>query len=579
MLSKDTTGNRSERKQAARDTARLINTLMENSHEGIMILDGLGNVRRVNQAFINMAGVGSAQLLGRNIVRFVQQDLRAGLLEEVREELWQSGFWQGKLSHEQFSISEDLSIEAKVSAILPERGRVRYYLVQITLRGDDEDEEEGGSRDELTGLPSRLLFEDRLQQAISQASRHRNCLGAMFLGLDAERIKLIRDSLGHDQADELIQEVAVRLGECLRTTDSVARMGDTSFALLLSDLNEHKDAVRNASVVARKVYESLVNPVTVSGQPVEINAAMGITLYPADGKNPRELLLNAETALNHARQRGWNNYQFFSSEMTEAARERFELETSLRMAIERDEMLLYYQPQVDLESGDIIGAEALVRWRHSEKGLISPGQFIPVAEETGLIVPIGEWVLRTAVKQIATWKELGLKPVRMGVNLSALQFKRQDLAALVAELLEQHDLDPSLLDLEITESAIMDDTERAIDMLNRISALGVKLSIDDFGTGYSSLSQLRQFPFQTLKIDRSFVTDLSKSGDKAIVSAIIAMAHSLEQTVIVEGIEELDQLSVMKELKCNEMQGFLFSAPLPAEEFTQLLKDGRKLDE
>ncbi|MEG3639754.1 putative bifunctional diguanylate cyclase/phosphodiesterase [Magnetococcus sp. PR-3] len=567
--------------QASKDQSlRMMRTLLENSHEGILILDARGMVRQANQAFMNMTGLKQGSLNGQHILRLMPDEFREQTLENIREELWQSGFWQGSLS-QSIGDGKQLTVDLKVSAVLPPDGQVRYYIAQ--LRGSSLVAEPTISpeenRDDLTGLPSRILFEDRLQQAISQAKRHKNCVGAMFLGLDTERIKLIQNSLGQAATDELIKEVAVRLDDCLRTTDSVARIGEDSFALLLSDLNGHKDAVRNSSVVARKVYESLVAPVEVLGQPVEINAAMGITLFPQDGEAPRELLTNAETALNHARQRGWNNYQFFSSEMTEAARERFELETSLRQAIDKDELILYYQPQVDLHDGSIIGAEALIRWKHSERGLISPGLFIPVAEETGLIVPIGEWVMRTAVKQIGTWQKMGLKPVRMGINLSALQFKRQDLAALVKELLDEHQVDPSLVDLEITESAIMDDVDRAIDMLNRISALGVKLSIDDFGTGYSSLSQLRQFPFQTLKIDRSFVTDLESSGDKAIVSAIIAMAHSLEQTVIVEGLETNAQLSIMKELKCNEMQGFLFSKPLPPDEFTALLQEGRKLED
>ncbi|OSM02274.1 putative PAS/PAC sensor-containing diguanylate cyclase/phosphodiesterase [Magnetofaba australis IT-1] len=560
----------------------LVRVLLENSHEGIALIDHRGCLRQVNQAFMNLSGLSRSDLVGHHVLRWLDQPGDDDLLEAIGEEIWQSGLWQGNINRI-LAHGAAFKVDLKINAILPHHdGAVRNYLVQARPEAVVQANAENNrsqSRDPLTGLPLRLLFEDRLQQSLSQASRHNVCVGAMFLELDADRLKLIRDSLGQTAADDMLREVAVRLDNCLRTSDSVARLSEVGFALLLSDLKDPLEAVRNASVVARKVYESLMHPLDVNGQPVELKAAMGITLFPQDGRTPSELLINAETALNHAKSRGWNNYEFFSAEMTETARKRFELETSLRLGIDRGELRLFYQPQVDLDSGEVIGAEALVRWMHPERGLVPPGDFIPVAEETGLIVPMGSWVLRTACKQIYEWGQMGLKPVRVGVNLSALQFKRQDLAAQVEGLLKEFSIDPSMLDLEITESAIMDDVDRAVAMLNRISALGVKLSIDDFGTGYSSLSQLRQFPFKTLKIDRSFVLDIDNNdGDAAIVSAIIAMAHSLNQSVIVEGLETEQQLNIMRGLHCNEMQGFLFSAPLPAEKFTELLQAGRRLE-
>jgi diguanylate cyclase (GGDEF)-like protein len=396
--------------------------------------------------------------------------------------------------------------------------------------------------------------------------------------LDLDRFKLINDSLGHKVGDQVLRTVASRLHSCLRTSDTVARVGADEFALLLSDINGEAEAVRNAGLVARKIYESLAKPLPLGEVDVELSTAMGITLFPQDGQGVRDLMKFAETALGHARQKGWNSYQFFSAEMTETARKRFALESSLRGALDRGELCLFYQPQVELSTGRVIGAEALIRWRDPKRGLISPAEFIPVAEETGLIVPIGEWVLRTACRQLAEWMKL--ERIRVGVNISAAQFQRQNLDVLVKQLIDEYHLEPNLLDLEITESAIMADVQRAVATLNKISALGVRLSIDDFGTGYSSLSQLRQFPFQTLKIDRSFVKDIgTDSSDAAIVSAIIAMAHSLNQTVIAEGLETSEQLAIMRKLQCNEMQGYLFSAPVPPEVLTKLLSDGKRLED
>ncbi|MBF0156375.1 MAG: EAL domain-containing protein [Magnetococcales bacterium] len=554
---------------------------MENSTEAVILLDRLGNIRRVNQAFANASGYAPQELEGRNIRRFLLEGEERSLFEEIYESVWQGGYWQGEIVARR-KTGETFRGALKVSSVLSGGGGERYYVGQLIFwsRAPSPGAGAGGlypsGMDSLTGLPGRPLFVDRLQQALSQAHRQGRCVAVMFLDLD--RFQFLNDSLGWAAGDTVLLEISRRLGRCLRTSDSVGRIGADEFALLLADIDEEREAVRNAGVVARKVYESLALPLSLAGEELTISAAMGITLSPQDGMSAEVMMKNAEVALQHARRKGWNNYQFFSSEMTETARRRFALETSLRSAIERGELLLYYQPQVDLKSGRVIGAEALARWRHPERGMVPPGEFIPVAEETGLIVPIGEWVLRTACRQLAEWRDIGLAPIRVGVNLSAKQFQRQDLAQMVADLIAEFGLDPHYLDLEITESAIMEDVERAVAMLNRISALGVTLSIDDFGTGYSSLAQLRQFPFKTLKIDRTFVRSIQENtSDAAIVSAIIAMAHSLNQNVIVEGLETQEQLAILRELKCNEMQGFLFSAAVPAVELTEMLRMDKRL--
>ncbi|MBF0311286.1 MAG: EAL domain-containing protein [Magnetococcales bacterium] len=561
----------------------LLEILMGNGLQGVVLVDARGLIRRVNPVVTRLTGYQMAELEGRHILRLFPQAEDRLLLDGVAEQVWHDGNWQGEVRFTRKG-GDPGSIYVQINGLCSQTESGQQFIVQMTLPAPSRLAQSGGlapqstPTDPLTGLPGRLLFEDRLAQAITQAKRHNKSVGLMHLDLD--RFKVINDSLGYDRGDQILIEIGQRLAKCLRTSDSVGRIGADEFALLLSDISAEAGAVRNASIVARKVYEFLSDPVVVGNQTVEVSAAMGITLFPQDGTHSADLIKNAETALSHARRKGRNSYQFFSSEMTETAKKRFALENSLREAIHGGQLRLYYQPQVELETGRVIGAEALVRWLHPERGLISPGDFIPVAEETGLIVPMGDWVLRTACEQLASWKALGIPPIRIGVNLSAIQFKRQDLAKKVEDLVRETGIDPQLLDLEITESAIMDDVERAIDILNRISALGIKLSIDDFGTGYSSLSQLRLFPFKTLKIDRSFVLNIGKNpGDAAIVSAIVAMAHSLDQTVIVEGLETKEQLSIMKALRCNEMQGFLFSAPVPAEQLTRMLIEGRHLED
>ncbi|MBF0271105.1 MAG: EAL domain-containing protein [Magnetococcales bacterium] len=565
-----------------RQDAKLLKILLENSDDAVLLLDRRGIITRANDAFSLLTGFASREVKGRHVRRFWSDALAREQLPLINEALWDCGYWMGQLTLP-LKRGGDGAFAVKVLAVLPDHGRVRLLVVQMAKaeqvklpRQTAMVEADDSAWDHLTGLPTRALFQDRLRQAISQATRRHYAVGLIFMDLD--NFTLVNDSVGRERGDEALREVAHRLAKCLRTSDSVARIGADEFALLLVDIDDVSAAVRNVGVVARKLYELLDEPIHLGGTEIRLSAAMGITLCPQDGQDPQQLMKNSATALSHAKRKGRNNYQFFSQEMTETARRRFAMENSLRYAVERDQLVLFYQPQVDLTSGRVVGAEALVRWNHPERGLVSPLEFIPVAEETGLILPIGEWVLRTACRQLAAWKHMGLPMIRVGVNLSALQFQKQDLVKIVESCLEETGIDPKYLDLEITESAIMEDVQKTVAVLNRISALGVKLSIDDFGTGYSSLSQLRHFPFKTLKIDRSFVRSIEdNAGDAAIVSAIIAMAHSLDQTVIVEGLETDAQLDIMRRLQCNEMQGYLFSAPTSAEEFTEMLRLGTSL--
>ena len=426
--------------------------------------------------------------------------------------------------------------------------------------------------DSLTELPNRVQFTKRLEQAMAEADRKERLVGVVFLDLD--RFKNINDSLGHETGDGLLREVAMRLIGTVRRGDTVARLSGDEFALVLADMGHVDDAIR----VARKILEVFHQPFRVAGHELAVTASLGITLYPFDDKGTQELLRNADVAMYRAKESGKNNYQFYAAEMTAKASERLALENGLRFAIERGEFSLNYQPIADCQSGRIFGIEALLRWRHPERGMIPPALFIPLAEETGLIVPIGEWVLRTACEQCRAWQQQGFPSLYVAVNLSSRQFHQKELAASVQRVLQETGLDPAHLVLEITEGLVMQQAEATIDTLRELAAMGIRISIDDFGTGYSSLSYLKRFPIDVLKIDRSFVCDLPKDeDDAAIASTIIAMAHNLGIRVVAEGVETVEQLNFMREHNCGAMQGYYLSKPLPPEQFEDFLKSGTRL--
>ena len=425
--------------------------------------------------------------------------------------------------------------------------------------------------DTLTGLPNRVLFHDRLQQALSQAVREGYTMGLMFLDLD--RFKIINDTLGHDVGDELLKAVSQRLVNCIRQGDTVVRLGGDEFTIILPNISKAGDA----AFVAQKILDTLAEPFLLSQQELHITSSIGISLYPNDGKNTQTLIKNADIAMYRAKDLGKNNYQFYTADMNSRALESITMENALRHALERDELLLHYQPQVDIRSGRIVGMEALLRWSHPEFGLVSPAKFIPIAEETNLIIPIGEWVLRTACAQGKRWRDQGLPVWRMAVNLSARQFRQRDLLRQVGGILRETGFDPHHLELEITESLLMQGAGQTIEILEEFDAMGIHLSLDDFGTGYSSLSYLKRFPIDTVKIDRSFVRDIhTDPNDAALASAIIAMAHSLRLSVIAEGVETEEQLAFLRERECNEYQGYYFSKPLPAGEIEQLARASRE---
>jgi diguanylate cyclase (GGDEF)-like protein/PAS domain S-box-containing protein len=428
------------------------------------------------------------------------------------------------------------------------------------------------THDGLTGLPNRRLIEDRMAQAITHSRRTGRQTAVLFVDLD--RFRVVNGGYGRALGDELIRAAARRLAQAVREGDTVARLYGDEFLVLLDDLRRTADVY----VIAQKLLEALAQPVAVSGQQVQVTASAGVSLFPVDGASPDALISHANAAMERAKALGGNAYQFYTKDMSDASRRLLELETELRGALAAGQLELAYQPRVDLESRRIAGCEALLRWNHPRLGAVSPAVFVPVAEDSGLIVPIGEWVLRTACARARAWADAGLPPVPVSVNLSIRQFLQQDVAALVQRVLRETGLAPAQLELEITESLIAQDTEQVIATVNRLKAAGVKLAIDDFGTGYSSLSYLKHFRAHALKIDISFVRDMLADSDAAVIClAVISLAHSLRMTAVAEGVETADQCAFLKENGCDAIQGYYFSRPVGAEAFEALLREDRRL--
>lgn len=426
--------------------------------------------------------------------------------------------------------------------------------------------------DPLTSLPNRLLLSDRLQLAILNAKRANHCVAVLFLDLD--RFKTINDTLGHATGDRILQMVSERLQGCLCQGDTVARWGGDEFTLLLPQVK----APEELALIARRILDSLKPAFQVGTHQLHLSGTMGIAVYPQDGTDADMLLCQADVALYRAKDQGRNHYQFYIPDMTSTAAERLTIETQLYTALERQELMLYYQPRVNLKTWQVTGLEALLRWQNPNQGFVMPGTFIPIAEDNGLILSMGEWAIRTACLQNKTWQDLGLPPLRVSVNLSARQFQDPNLVAMIEEVLEETQLDPQWLELEITETTVMQNIEFTRLMLEDLSQMGVHLSIDDFGTGHSSLSYLKRFPLHSLKIDRSFVKDLKpNSPDAAIAAAVVALGQGLNLKVVAEGVETQEQLDVLQSLQCAEMQGYFFSRPLPLAEITNLLEDNARI--
>ncbi len=554
--------------------------LSEAGFEGIAISEQ-SVIVDANTRMAEMLGCAFPELIGRKLSDFVAPESMDSVLDPIRSE-----------SEERYELivkrkdGSLFSAEAQGKS-LPYEGRKLLVTAirDITERKEAEEQIRYlAYYDSLTGLPNRTFYKELVSRALLLAKRHNWTIAILFIDLDY--FKRINDTLGHDIGDQLLRTVADLIKTCIRKSDfiarseedelenAVARPGGDEFIVLLNEIAHSQDASR----VARRILKELARPFTLAGHEVFVTASIGIALYPLDGGDAENLLKNADVAMYYAKNQGRNNYQFYTKSMNATSLQRLDLENDLRKALDRSEFLLYYQPTVDVQTRIIIGTEALIRWKHPEKGMMSPGEFIPLAEETGLIVPIGEWVLRTACAQNRAWQNAGIKPFRVAVNLSGRQFDQEGLIEVVASALHDTGCDPRYLELEITESTIMQNPEKAVTTLQKLKAMGIYLSIDDFGTGYSSLGNLRKFPLDTLKIDRSFIINLTTdSDDAAITTAIIAMAHNLKLGVIAEGVVSEDQQSFLRERGCDAVQGYLFSRPVPAEEFIKLVREKKHL--
>ena len=549
---------------------RKLSSALEQTADSVVITDRAGVIEYVNPAFEKTTGYARAEALGQTPrlvksgkqgVGFYKKLWGTILAGEVFSEVFVNRRKDGSLYYE----------EKTISPLKGPAGQITHFVAtgkDVTERVQTQERlQHMAQHDALTELPNRVLFLDRLKQSLARARWHQRLVAVLFVDMD--RFKNINDTLGHEVGDRLLQALAERFTDGVREGDTVARFGGDEFVILLDDVASEMDI----GAAAHKILEALAPPFTIDGQSLYITASIGISLYPNDGEDSGTLIKNADIAMYRAKELGKNTYQFYSADMSARAFERLTLESSLRHAIERNEFRLYYQPQIDTVSGAILGIEALLRWQHPVFGLVAPAEFISLLEETGLVVPAGEWVFHTACEQLCAWHAAGWPTLRMAVNLSPRQFQTAGLARMIERGLATVGCDPGLIELEITENILLQHTAATLDTLEVLRTLGVRMAIDDFGTGYSSLSYLRRYSIDALKIDRSFVHDVpGDADDSALVSAIIVLAQSLKLNVIAEGVETEAQREFLQERGCRIMQGYLFSRPLPADAFTALLE-------
>ena len=559
-------------RKRAEASLTLAGKMIEATSDAVLVTNRANEIIDVNRAFTLITGFELDEVRGKN----------PGVLSSGRHgpdfyhEMWQSlehdGHWRGEI-WDRRKNGEVYPKLITINVLYGEDGEIMHYVAVFSdiseIRATREELERLAHYDPLTGLPNRALFMDRLEQIIRQCTRNHALAALIFLDLD--HFKNVNDTLGHRAGDELLLQVSRRLMRSVRTSDTVARLGGDEFTIVLPRLTGSADA----AIVARKVISAFKEPIHLSGQDIFVSASAGITICPTDGDDVDTLLMNADTAMYHAKSAGRDTFKFFSEDMNRDSLERLRLDTDLRRGLEQDDLFLHFQPRVDLKTGAVVGAEALVRWEHPKRGMISPGVFIPLAEESGLIVPLGYRVLEMACEQARAWRDSGLGDLRMAVNLSPRQFRERDLVGRLATIVTKTGWERELLEVEITEGALMEDTAAAARTLLRLKRMGLEVSVDDFGTGYSSLRYLKKFPLDILKIDQSFVRDLpDDQDDAAITSAIVSLARTLKLAVIAEGVETVEQLRFLSGLGCDQMQGYLVSKPVSGEEFEQRMREG-----
>ena len=559
----------SERREME-DRLRLAAQVLENTSEGIFVTDVNHKIILINPAFTELTGFELPDVVGHkpNVLSSGRHD--AAFYERLHTALIESGKWQGEIWNRRKS-GELFAEWINISVVRNEQNEISNYVAvfsDITSRKQTEERlNYQANHDPLTTLPNRTLFYERLSRALARAHRNRLTVGLLFLDLD--HFKEVNDTCGHLIGDMLLQTVAERLSGCTRQGDTVARLAGDEFTVILEDIADFRDA----AVVSQKILHQLAEPFHLNGHRLQVTTSIGISLFPDDGEEIQTLLRNADAAMYRAKKQGKNNYQFHSESLNAQAFERLALESSLLHAIERQQFRLHYQPVYEVASGRVVAIEALLRWQHPEVGLVLPAQFLSLAEETGLIMPIGRWVLTEACRQMAAWHRAGFGDLRISVNLSGQQLQQFDLIDTVSTALHDGRLAPEFLELELPESSVMGKDLENGPVLNALKNLGVRIAIDDFGTGYSSFGYLRRLPIDTLKIDQSFVRDIMVDADDAkIITAITAIAHSLRLNVVAEGVETIEQLTFLKRHQCDQVQGFLFNRPLPADEVIGLLQ-------
>jgi diguanylate cyclase (GGDEF)-like protein/PAS domain S-box-containing protein len=562
------------KRKEAEEEMRLAASVFRTTHEGILIADARGVIVSVNPAFTEITGYAPEEAIGQT-PRLLKSDHHGDDFYDLMwKELRSNGRWQGEVWNRR-KTGEAILEWLTVSAIRDSNGRHRRYIgifSDITeLRRKDEQIRHQAYHDALTDLPNRSLLIDRLERAIASVARHGTSVATLFIDLD--RFKVVNDSMGHHEGDKMLQVIAQRIVETIRKSDTVGRLGGDEFVVILTDFKDTTEIIQ----VVEKLLFMLAYPMELGGRTVHSGASIGIAVFPQDGGDPMSLMRNADTAMYQAKAAGRGTFRFFDPSMNERAVRRMELEASLRRALENEEFELFYQPKVRIEDGKLCGAEALIRWRQFDGSLVSPAEFIPLAEETGLIVPIGYWVAEEACRQLQAWQDAGLALSRIAINISPFHFQDEELPVRLESIISRTSLSGDALEIEITETAVMGDPQKATHMLERIRALGIEVSVDDFGTGYSSLAYLKRFPISAVKIDRAFVAELGTNPeDAAIIKTIVALAKTLKLEIIAEGVETSGQLVFLGEAGCEVVQGFLFSRPLPAHQFLAWARENLK---
>lgn len=552
------------------------NNVFNHSAEAMMVTDLDNRIIRVNEAFETITQFSAKEALGKTRQDLIQSDKHT---REDYEQLWsvlnKTSLWKGELWDKRKDGSCFPS-QHTISAVRDGQGRVIQYIDLFSDITEKKQQEESiqnlAHYDQLTGLPNRALFVDRLKQSIQRARRKNQHIGLMFIDLD--RFKYVNDTLGHDAGDALLAKISMRLSETVREQDTVARLGGDEFTIILEELAIPQDGI----LVAEKLIQYVCKPLDIKGHEVVVGASIGISVFPDHGDDQDTLIKCADTAMYHAKESGRNRCKLYDSSLSAKASERFHLERLLRKAIEEQEFELYFQPQINITSGKVCGCETLIRWNNPEHGLIGPMEFIPLAEETGLIIPLGEWVLHQSLISANNWKSRGIEQITISVNVSSKQLSAGNFAEKVRQLVALTEFQPQRLELEITESAVMENPNQVIAELNQIRDLGVNISLDDFGTGYSSLSYLKKLPVTKVKIDRSFVRDINiDKDDEEIVKAIIAMSRTLGLKVIAEGAETKDHIDFIRRADCDDVQGYYYSRPLPEDDFIRFVTEFNKL--